>query len=575
MDAFRKLGLSERLVAAIEKKGFIVPTMIQEKAIPILLEGKRDIVGQSQTGSGKTLSFGLPILERLSSKNRDVQAIILTPTRELALQVAEEIGSVKEDNIKILTVYGGSPIDAQRKKLKEGVSIVVGTPGRVLDLLKRKSLIIKNIKFFVLDEADEMLNMGFVDDIESILKTTPKEKNMFLFSATMPKQILNIAQNYMREYDFIKIDKTQLMIDSIEQIYYDIKAKDRIDALRRIIEYHHDFYGIIFCNTKAEVDTAAQRLKSFNYPVAALHGDVPQAQREKILGDFKKRYIKILLATDVAARGIDVNDLTHVVNYAIPQSPETYVHRIGRTGRAGKKGIAITFIIPSEQGKLKFVERINKCKLEKRSLPTPKEIVAHKESHLKEIIQTIVDKNSEKSSRYKGLAQDLLKDNDPEEVVSALLKYYLNQDLDVQNYKELEEPEKSSVSSRGSRGRDSRGGRGRGSSGGRFRDSQSDNGRSRSDSRDKSKSGSRGRFSSDREGSSRGSKDSSRSSSRGSSRDSSSRGSFRGGSRDSRESSSRGSRDSLSRGSRNSSIGSSPSGGYQKSSNKSSRQRKR
>ena len=284
MEKFIKLGLTEKTLRALEKKGFTEPTEIQAKAIPLLLEGKKDVVGQSQTGTGKTASFALPILEKIEENTKDVQAIILTPTRELALQVAEEIDSLKGDRrIEVLAVYGGTPISTQRQKLNRGVGIVVGTPGRVMDLQNRGSLRLNHIKYAVLDEADEMLNMGFVEDIETILKNTPKEKSMLLFSATMPKQILNIAKKYMKEYELIEVEKENVTIQTVEQVYYNVNGRDRTEALKRLIDNYVDFYGIVFCNTKAATDTLAHQLRKLHYSAAAIHGDISQGQREKIL----------------------------------------------------------------------------------------------------------------------------------------------------------------------------------------------------------------------------------------------------------------------------------------------------
>lgn len=438
MEEFKKLGLSDDAIEALKKKGFTTPTVIQSRVIPLLLEGKKDIVGQSQTGTGKTASFALPILEKIKENSRTIQAIILTPTRELALQVSQEILSLKgKKNVKVLAVYGGAPIGAQLQKLREGVDIIVGTPGRVMDLQERRALKLDNIEYAVLDEADEMLNMGFVEDIELILKHSPKDKKMLLFSATMPRPILNIAKKYMREYEFIEIEKAQVIIKTVEQIYYDIDGKDRVDALKRIIDYYMDFYGIIFCNTKATVDTLAHQLTKMNYHAAALHGDITQSQREKILQQFRNKNIKILVATDVAARGIDVNDLTHVVNFSLPQSPELYVHRIGRTGRAGKKGMSITFVIPSEKRKLSFVERVNKCKLTRHKLPSGKDIIQNKEVQIKTIISNIINAKESKEPKYRALAEELLKDHSPEQVVSAILKYSFKNDLEASAYKEI------------------------------------------------------------------------------------------------------------------------------------------
>lgn len=441
MEEFKNLGLSDNTVNILKKKGFTQPTVIQSKVIPILLQGQKDVVGQSQTGTGKTASFALPILETIEKHSKTVRAIILTPTRELAIQVAKEIDSLKwDDTIKVLAIYGGSGIDQQIQKLREGIDIVVGTPGRVMDLQRRNALKLNNIEYAVLDEADEMLNMGFVEDIENILQSAPKDKKMLLFSATMPNQILKIAQNYMREYEMIAIEKSQVVTSIVEQIYYDISAKDRIEGIRRVMDYYSNFHGIIFCNTKSSVDTVTAQLTKMGYAAASLHGDITQSQREKILQQFRDKQVRALVATDVAARGIDVTDLTHVINFSLLQSPESYVHRIGRTGRAGKQGIAITFIMPSERQRLGFVERTNNCTLEKRELPTPKEIIANREYELKKIITNMIEYAKNKPSRHEQLVKELLNENDPEQVVSSLIRYSLKNDLDLSTYKQLSKP---------------------------------------------------------------------------------------------------------------------------------------
>lgn len=449
MEEFKKLGLSDNAIQVLKKKGFTSPTAIQKKVIPLLLEGKKDIVGQSQTGSGKTAGFALPLLEKIKTHSKIIQAVVLTPTRELAIQVAQEIDSLKWNNeIKVLSVYGGASIEHQIQHLKQGVDIVVGTPGRMMDLQRRRCLVLNNVNYVVLDEADEMLNMGFVDDIETILKNTPKNRTMLLFSATIPKPIIKIAEKYMRNYVLIEIEKTQIITRDIEQIYYDINRNDKIEGLRRIIDYYIDFHGIVFCNTKMEVDSMTQQLTQMGYHVAALHGDIAQNQREKILKQFRERYVNVLVATDVAARGIDVNDLTHVINYSLPQSPQVYVHRIGRTGRAGKKGIAVTFVIPSEKGKLKFIERAHNCKIIKKELPSAEDIIKNKEAQIKTIIETALDTNEGESSKYRQMAKELLKEHNPEEVISAVLKYGFKHELDSSTYKNISEPKYEKASSR-------------------------------------------------------------------------------------------------------------------------------
>ena len=516
MEEFKILGLSDSAVQALAKKGFTKPTSIQAKVIPLLLAGTKDVVGQSQTGTGKTASFGLPILEKIDKQSRHVQAIVLVPTRELAIQVALEIASLRGDtSIEILSVYGGSGIDQQIKKLRQGVGIVVGTPGRVMDLQRRGALKIDHIQYAVLDEADEMLNMGFVEDIKTILENTPQDKKMLLFSATMPKQILNIAKTYMREYDFIEVEKTEVITKTVEQVYYNISAKDRVEGIRRIIDYYVDFHGIIFCNTKASVDTVTNQLLKMEYNAAALHGDITQGQREKILLQFRNKRITVLVATDVAARGIDVNDLTHVINFSLPQSPESYVHRIGRTGRAGKKGMAITFIMPSERQRLRFVEKVNSCKLEHKEIPSPEEIVQHKEHEVKGILQKIIEVTADSKSKYDAMADELIKDQDPKKVLSALLKYTFKNELELTNYRQLSTPRDGEAlppdaDNRRGGGRGGRGGD-RGGSRGFSRDGRRSSGSRDGGFRSGSRDGSRDRPRSDRPRSDRSRSDRSRS----------------------------------------------------------------
>jgi len=436
MEKFKNLGLSDDTLVALRKKGYEKPTEIQEKAIPLLLEGKKDVVGQSQTGTGKTASFALPIIEKLKGNSKNPQALVLTPTRELALQVSREIESLQSrKKLKILAIYGGASINEQIKHLKYGIDIVVGTPGRLIDLIKRRKLNLNQIKFAVLDEADEMLNMGFLDDIKEILSKTSQDKNTLLFSATMPKEILNIAKKFMRDYEFIKVKKQQLTIELTEQFYYDVRNSDRYACLRRVIDISPDFYGIVFCKTRSTVNSLVNHLLDGNYSAGAIHGEITQSQREKILLQFRNKRIKILVATDVAARGIDVNDLTHVINYSLPQSPESYVHRVGRTGRAGKKGIAITFVMPSEKGKLKFVERIINQKLEKREIPSTKEVVENKIGRMEQTIHKIL--GSKRSEKFDELASQILKAHQPKDVVASLLDFAFKKEITTSDYKEI------------------------------------------------------------------------------------------------------------------------------------------
>jgi ATP-dependent RNA helicase DeaD len=432
MDEFTKLGLSENVTNALRKKGYVKPTEIQSKAIPILLEGKLDIIAQSQTGTGKTASFAIPIIEKIKENCKHVQAIILTPTRELAVQVAKEIESLSgRKRIKVLAVYGGVSITDQVRKLRQGIDIVVGTPGRVMDQIKRKSLDLSKVTFAVLDEADEMLNMGFLEEIEKILERMNKQKKMLLFSATMPKAIHKIAKRFMKELIVIEIKSSQPTIELTEQIYYEVNSGDRFEALRRVIDISEEFYGIVFCKTRVDVDSLTRQLVDKNFNAAAIHGDISQAQREKILGLFRTKKVNIMVATDVAARGIDVNDLTHVVNYSLPQSPESYVHRIGRTGRAGKKGLAVTLVMPSERYKLKFIEKIVKKQLQKRELPKVDDLIGIRKEQIKKIVE------SGGSKAYESIAKEILISNTPVAALSSLLEYTFKSVLNPQSYRSI------------------------------------------------------------------------------------------------------------------------------------------
>ena len=436
MEEFRKLGLSENTLPALQRKGYTVPTEIQRKAIPILLEGKRDIIAQSQTGTGKTASFALPIIEKIKENAGHVQAIILTPTRELALQVAKEFESLMgKKRLRVLAVYGGASVSEQRDRLRQGIDIVVGTPGRVIDQIQRKSLNLSLVSFAVLDEADEMLNMGFLEDIEIILKSTNATKRMLLFSATMPKPIIGIARKFMHDPVILEIERQHQISGLTEQIYYEVRPGDRFECLRRVLDITKDFYGIVFCKTRAEVDELSRKLMNAGYSAAAIHGDISQDQREKILQSFRIKRITILVATDVAARGIDVTDLTHVVNYSLPQSSELYVHRIGRTGRAGKKGIAITFVIPSEKGKFRFMEKRIPSQLHRREVPSVEEVKAMKVEHLKLELDSIL--KSEVSGKYTALAKEILISNAPVPVVASLLKQIF-QSAERESYTEIQ-----------------------------------------------------------------------------------------------------------------------------------------
>ena len=358
-DDFSALGLSEQMLEAVRAKGFETPTAIQKLTIPHLLTKPNDIIAQSQTGTGKTAAYGLPILQTLEPARGPIQAIILVPTRELALQAAEELLSYnREKRLSITAIYGGAAMSEQLRRLAKGIDIVVGTPGRVLDHIRRGTMKLENVRYLVLDEADEMLNMGFVEDVEEIMSHTSDERRVLLFSATMPERIIRLSKTYMRDTEIVRVEHKQITADLTEQIYFEVREADKFDALTRIIDVEPEFYGIIFARTKIGADETASRLTARGYAAEVLHGDVSQAQREKILRKFRDRTINILVATDVAARGIDVGNLTHVINYSLPQDSESYVHRIGRTGRAGEEGFAISFVTRETMKTLKEIEKL-------------------------------------------------------------------------------------------------------------------------------------------------------------------------------------------------------------------------
>jgi len=447
LEKFKNLGLSEQSVLAIDKKGFEEPSPIQELTIPLLLKNEKDIVGQAQTGTGKTAAFGLPIMDKIIENTGKVQALILTPTRELAVQVAEEMNSYQGGrSIGILPVYGGQSYDQQFRRLKKGVEVIVGTPGRLIDHLNRRTLNLDDLKFMVLDEADEMLNMGFIEDIELILSKTPKEKRVLLFSATMPQRIVQLSEKFMGECEVIKVQSEQLTVNLTDQIYFEVRTSDKFEALCRIIDVEKEFYALVFCRTKIQTDHLSKALIDRGYDAASLHGDISQAYRERILSQFKKKRINILVATDVAARGIDINDLTHVLNYSIPQDPESYIHRIGRTGRAGKQGTAITFITPSEYRKLKNIQRISKSEIRKESLPKVEHLIEMKRKKIvDEINEIIVTDKFEKNIQ---MANELIAQYPADQLIASLLTHAYKDEFSPDRYPEIHERGKKPKDSR-------------------------------------------------------------------------------------------------------------------------------
>lgn len=450
MKTFRDLGIREDILEAIEKKGYQNPSPIQERVIPVFLTGDKDIIWQAQTWTWKTASFGIPLLQLIDSKAKTTKAIILCPTRELAIQVSDEINSFAPDNkISTLLLYGGNPIRDEIRELKNKPNIIIWTPWRVIDHLNKWRLHLEDLEYFVLDEADEMLNIWFREEIEEIMKSTPKNKKTLLFSATMPKAIMDIVKNYMQNYDLISVKAENMTNTNIDQKYFEVRRESKFDALTRIIELQENFYAIIFCKTKLDVDELASRLMNAGYLAEWIHWDIEQKMREKILARFKSKKTKILVATDVAARWIDVNDVTHVVNYSLPENPEIYTHRIWRTARAGKTWTAITFISNSERRRIFFFENVIKAKIKREVLPSISEVIEAKKWNLVENVKSLIE---EKDCRdYIDLSRELLEiENDAEMIISALIKkFYWNQ-LKEENYAEIKQDfrtEKSSKSS--------------------------------------------------------------------------------------------------------------------------------
>jgi ATP-dependent RNA helicase DeaD len=376
MVLFDEMGLNDPLLKAIKELGFQEPTPIQEKVIPKILKDKKDLVAQAQTGTGKTAAFGLPIIQMADVTNKDTQSLVLCPTRELCVQISSDLKkySTYTDGLRIVPVYGGASIETQIRSLKKGGQIVVGTPGRVRDLINRKILKIKNIDWLVLDEADEMLNMGFKEELDAILESTPAGKQTFLFSATMPKAILRIANNYMHQPDEISVGTKHAGAENVKHEDYVAHARHRYEVLKRIADMNPQIYGIVFCRTRHETKEIADKFMSDGYNADALHGDLSQAQRDFVMNRFRNRNLQMLVATDVAARGLDVNDLTHVINYNLPDDLEVYIHRSGRTGRAGKSGTSISIIHTRENRKIRELEKIAKKPFTRKMIPGGKEI---------------------------------------------------------------------------------------------------------------------------------------------------------------------------------------------------------
>ncbi|MBC2581217.1 DEAD/DEAH box helicase [Clostridium sp. DJ247] len=425
---FYDLGLNENILKAIDDMGFEEPSKIQAEVIPILLEG-HDVIGQAQTGTGKTLAFGAPVLNNIGELGGKISSIVLTPTRELAIQVNDELNRIaKYTRVKLLPVYGGQPIERQIKALKKGIDIVVGTPGRVLDLIRRKVINLSAIRFFILDEADEMLNMGFIDDIEEIIKNCNKDRQTLLFSATMPNEIKKLAKGYMKpDSKHVSIVKNEMTVATVSQYYYEIKQKDRFECLCRILDAEEPTAAIIFCKTKRGVDELVDTMQARGYNVEGMHGDMSQNHRSNTLKRFKEGNLDFLVATDVAARGIDVENVSHVINYDLPQDIESYVHRIGRTGRAKREGVAYTLVTAREYMTLKQIEKYTKSKIKRKEIPTVDEIFLSKyKSIVVKIKETL---ETEDYKKFVPLAAELDEEFNLVDVAAALLKMIYEKEI--------------------------------------------------------------------------------------------------------------------------------------------------
>jgi ATP-dependent RNA helicase DeaD len=429
MTTFHELGISEPIQRAVTDMGFEETSPIQEKAIPVALTGK-DIIGQAQTGTGKTAAFAIPILEKVDATKEYVQALVIAPTRELAIQVSEEINRLaKYMGVRSVPIYGGQSIDRQIRVLKTRPQIITGTPGRLLDHIKRKTLRLERTFMVVLDEADEMLDMGFLEDIERILKETPLEKQTLLFSATMPKPIQNLAGKFMTNPEIIKIQAKEVTSPAVEQVYYEVNERDKFDVLCRLLDVENPELAVIFGRTKRRVDELSDALNKRGYLAGGLHGDLNQRQRDVVMNKFREGTIDILVATDVAARGIDVSGVTHVYNFDIPQDPESYVHRIGRTGRAGKTGVAVTFVTPRKTGQLRDIEKATKVKIHRKSIPTVEQAMESKQQIASEKIIQLVEEGD--YLQFKQTASELLNQYDSTTLVSVALKLLTKEQTDA------------------------------------------------------------------------------------------------------------------------------------------------
>ena len=419
-EKFSDFGLSEKVLNAISAMGFKEPSPIQKIIIGPLLKG-RDVIGVANTGTGKTAAFGIPMAEKhVQGKNKNPYAIVLVPTRELAVQVAAELNSIgKNSGIKALPVYGGKSISDQIKSIRKGVDIIVGTPGRTIDHIKRRTLILKDIRMLVLDEADEMLNMGFIDDMEMIIRSIPSKRQTMLFSATMPDAIFRISARYMNEPEKICADESKKVVEKTKQVFYEVSEHNKREALATLIDMENPSLALVFCHTKREVDRVSGVLQKSGYRAGAIHGDFSQSARDEVMKKFRNGNISILVATDVAARGLDINGITHVINYSVPVYPEGYIHRIGRTGRAGKDGMAITLVVPREYRQLRTIERAARTKIARAKLPSMDDARTAREKKLENNLESAIAGG--RHSGYLNIVKSLSLKFSPGDIAAAAL----------------------------------------------------------------------------------------------------------------------------------------------------------
>ncbi len=439
MILFNEMGLSPTMLKAIEDLGYQTPTPVQEQTIPVLLTQPNDIVAFAQTGTGKTAAYGLPVIQQVESARPVTQALVLCPTRELCMQITNDLVSFAkyQPGIQVVPVYGGSSINEQIKKLDRGAQVVVATPGRAVDLISRRKLKLNHIQWLILDEADEMLSMGFKDDLDAILSGTPETRQTLLFSATMPAEMVAIANKYMTDPIEISVGKKNAGADNVSHEYFLVHARDRYETLKRIADVNPKTYGIVFCRTRAETKEIADHLIQDGYNADALHGDLSQDQRDIVMNRFRNRHLQLLVATDVAARGLDVNDLTHVINYNLPDDPEIYIHRSGRTGRAGKKGVSFSIIHLKEKGKLRDVERMLGKKIEYKPVPSGKDICEKQLFNLVDKVEN-VEVNTEQIDQYLKVIYKKLEWLDREDLIKHFVSVEFNRFLEsYQNARDL------------------------------------------------------------------------------------------------------------------------------------------